>query len=456
MKQHHVLACVLALGLLWTQGVAAQPASASTVAPPSPPPDARFKADILVIVAHPDDEMMAATWLAKASLDQRRRVAVVFMTRGNAGGNLVGYEQGASLAKIREIEARRALGLLDIDHVWFLDAPDTPAPDGHDVLRSLAAWDHGARLAELVRFIRLTRPAVVLTLLPDVVVGENHEDHQAAGVIATEAFDLAGDPTRFPEQVAFPADRLGFAQLPEGLRPWQPQKLYYFSDADNQEFLAGHGPAYPVKALSTSTQRAYFRYWMAMAHEHRTQYDGIPSPDTAEPAGFDPPPRRFVLGKSLVDATVEGDILQGIRPDPISFAPVRGYQPAAAPGVSLQLGGTWHFYREFWQAHGLDRMAQLQPTPVSRMTPGGALTVPLLIRNDTDTDSMVTIGVNAPAGWTATQRFSTYPVRAHDVYPASVTLSAPAAPFSGQQDLRFTLQSGGKDVASTELRVHVR
>lgn len=458
MSPHPLLACVLALGLFWAEDAPAQPVPAPPVAaaPPSPAPDARFKADILLVVAHPDDEMMAATWLAKASLDQRKRVAVVYMTRGNAGGNLLGYEQGASLARIREIEARRSLALLDINHVWFLDAPDTPAPDGHDVLRSLAAWNHGARLAEVVGFIRLTRPAVVVTMLPDVVVGENHEDHQAAGVIATEAFGLAGDPTWFPEQIAFPADHRGFAQLPEGLRPWQPQKLYYFSDATDQTFLAGHGPAYPVKALSTRSHRAYFRYWMAMAQEHATQYDGIPSPDTPEPAGFDPPPLRFVLAKSLVGGRLEGDILDGIRPDPIPFPPVRRYQPAAARGIRLHLGGPWYFYRQFWQAQGLDRIAQLQPMPVSGISKGGAQTIPLLIRNDTDTDAMVSIRVSAPVGWSATQAFAGYPVRAHDVYPVRVTLTAPAAPYARQQSVRFTLESKGNAVDSTELRAHVR
>jgi hypothetical protein len=28
------------------------------------------------------------------------------------------------------------------------------------------------------------------------VVGENHDDHQGSGVLATEAFDMAGDPTK--------------------------------------------------------------------------------------------------------------------------------------------------------------------------------------------------------------------------------------------------------------------
>ena len=37
----------------------------------------------------------------------------------------------------------------------------------------------------------------------------------ASAVITREAYKLAGDPTKFPEQ------------LKDGLRPWQPKKLYH-------------------------------------------------------------------------------------------------------------------------------------------------------------------------------------------------------------------------------------
>ena len=41
--------------------------------------------------------------------------------------------------------------------------------------------------------VRITRPEAILTWMPNYEVGENHEDHQAAGVLATEAFDLAAN-----------------------------------------------------------------------------------------------------------------------------------------------------------------------------------------------------------------------------------------------------------------------
>lgn len=166
--------------------------------------DERYKVDILIVVAHPDDEGAATPYLARA-IDEGKRVAVVYGTRGSSGANEAGGEQAAALGEIREIEARRADAVLGIDKVWFLGGKDTAS---QDVLQSLANWDHGIALENLVRLVRLTRPEVILTFLPGTFIGEDHGDHQAAGVLATEAFDLAGDPTVFPEQVAAPLRRL--------------------------------------------------------------------------------------------------------------------------------------------------------------------------------------------------------------------------------------------------------
>ena len=245
--------------------------------PTNPAPDERFKADILVIAPHPDDESTIAGYLAKAVLDEHRRVAVVVTTRGDAGQNLVGYEQARTLAEIREMETRQALSSIGITNVFFLRMPDTFGYDVSDVLRSLETANHGSALGEAVRFIRLTRPEVVITMLPATVVGENHEDHQASGVIATEAFDLAGDPTAFPEQVAAPEDRLWYANLMEGLRPWQAKKLYYYTDATHFEFLKGKGPEYSMTAIPPSQRVSYARLAAKEVSFHRTQYGDQPA-----------------------------------------------------------------------------------------------------------------------------------------------------------------------------------
>ena len=190
MTRLALFACVLLVAPLY---------GGAQEAKPLPAADERFKVDILLVVAHPDDEGAATPYLARAIYDEHKRVAVVFTTRGGSGGNDYSREHGPALADIREQEARQACAALGITNVWFLDGKDTAS---QSVLNSLANWGHGANLEALVRIVRLTRPEVILSWLPSIFIGENHGDHQASGVMATEAFDLAGDPVAFPAQVA--------------------------------------------------------------------------------------------------------------------------------------------------------------------------------------------------------------------------------------------------------------
>ncbi|MFT3883988.1 MAG: hypothetical protein QM724_00750 [Flavobacteriales bacterium] len=62
--------------------------------------------------------------------------------------------------------------------------------------------------------IRTFRPDVIITrFAPDRSAGHGH--HEASAILAQEAFDLAGDPKAFPEQ------------LQEGLDVWQPRRLFF-------------------------------------------------------------------------------------------------------------------------------------------------------------------------------------------------------------------------------------
>ncbi len=240
-------------------------ASASQEPQALPSADERYKVDILLVVAHPDDEGAAASYLARA-LDEHKRAGVIIGTRGSSGANKAGAEQAAALGEIREIEARNALATLGITNVWFLDGKDTAS---QSVLQSLANWGHGVALEQLVRLVRLTRPEVILTFLPGTFIGEDHGDHQASGVLATEAFDLAGDPAAFPEQVAGPANRREL--FLENLRPWQPKKIYYFPDADREDLFRGKGPSYSAKEISKATRQPYWRMSLDSFRAHQTQ-----------------------------------------------------------------------------------------------------------------------------------------------------------------------------------------
>jgi LmbE family N-acetylglucosaminyl deacetylase len=453
------------LALINCVAVMTLPLAANSQLPATnPPPDERFKADILVIAPHPDDESTIAGYLAKAVLDEHRRVAVVVTTRGDAGQNLVGNEQARSLAEIREIETRQALASIGITNVWFLRAPDTWAQDVSDVLRSLETSNHGSSLGETVRFIRLTRPEVVITMLPATVAGENHEDHQASSVLATEAFDLAGDPTWFPEQIAGPEDHLWYGNLMEGLRVWQPKKLYYYTDASHFDFLKGKGPVYSMTEVSPSQRVSYARLAARELAFHRTQYGFEPAKALATNNLQDyEQPLPFVLAKSLVGGTVTADIMDGIRSGQLPFAPVRGYRPENSAGLSMELGQGWAFYRRFYPAHNLDVMPGLL-APELGVGSGEHFPVLLLLHNNTDGPVTFHLRTQLPPGWavdsTSAQHSHAWPMSdftaaPHDDFSVRVRLVAPRLEKSQWQTITWTADAAGQAIAPASLRVFV-
>ncbi|HLH03668.1 MAG TPA: PIG-L family deacetylase [Bryobacteraceae bacterium] len=415
----------------------------------APAPDARFKVDLLVVVAHPDDETELGSYLAHAVFDEKKRVAVVFGTRGNGGGNAEGQEQAAALGAVREIEARKALAHFGIQDVWFLNGLDTP---GQDVLDSLETWNHGDSLGRLVRLVRLTRPAVIVTWLPDWVAGENHGDHQAAGVIATEAFDMAGDPTAFGEQLATPRNREDIYNLTEGLRPWQPQKLYFVTDAAHTDFVEGKGPAYTPghrQAKLAAEECAY----------HLTQGDTGQDARAALAKGdlhaFEQPV-RFIFGKSYVSSSVSDDLFAGVKQEGIAYRPAPGYSQKPATRAHIELGGPWLFYREFWQAHGLEHLAALLgPEILAKYA--SPFVIPVAIVNPGPEAITAELSVDLPAGWSFRRKLPS-----SIAVPSGQTVSVPfevktsASETSGWQMLRIKGQrTGGGDLGEIEMRVQL-
>ena len=417
---------------------------AQSSVPAVPEPDPRYKADILVIVGHPDDDIEVAAYLAKQIEQQHKRVAVIYMTRGNAGGNGVGLEQSKALADVREMEARGSLASYGITNAWFLSGPDTP---GGDVLHSLEAWGHGQALEKVVRLVRLTRPEVIFTWLPNYVVGENHDDHQASGVIATEAFDLAANPTVFPEQVEAPRNRESINNYGEGLRPWQPKKMYFFSDTSHPDFLKGKGPEYPTSDISPVRKVPYSRIAAEAWSYYKTQNDFT----DAQLKEFSEMPVRLIWGKSLVGGSHTDDVFAGINAAPTSYARPRGFEPPNA-SVSFELGGPWAFYRAFWPAHNIEHLASLYP-PEAQVGPGETLWVPLIVRNDTDSPKQVSWHSTLPTGWNEKPDNNIVFVPSHDSQPIQLTLTPPTLPKGTWQTLSWTAESDGRNIGTVTLRV---
>jgi LmbE family N-acetylglucosaminyl deacetylase len=430
---------------------------------PVPSADERYKADILLVVAHPDDEGAATAYLARA-LDEHKRVAVVIATRGSSGANEAGAEQAAALGAVREIEARNALTMLGITNVWFLEGKDTAS---QNVLQSLGNWGHGMALEQLVRLVRLTRPEVMLTFLPGTFIGEDHGDHQASGVLATEAFDLAGDPATFPEQVAGPANRREL--FLENLRPWQPKKIYYFPDADREDLFRGKGPDYSVKEISKATKQPYWRISLDSFRAHQTQAksfsDKIAQMDEAQiekMASSDgwTDDMHFVLGKSLVGGKVTGDIFEGITPGSISFARPEVLPEPSRPELSVELGGPWSFYAEFRRAHGINNLPHPEPPEIALQSPG-TLVIPLWVRNRTARTQEITLSAALPAGWTAQSGAGKFTVAAKQVAAARIEVNLPAlaeteTKKTETQEVTVRAEANGQSIGEIKLRVELR
>jgi LmbE family N-acetylglucosaminyl deacetylase len=157
--------------------------------------------------AHPDDENNGL--LVMLNRGQGYRTALATATRGNGGQNEIGPEIFEALGVLRTAELA-ALHRFDGAEQYFTRAVDFGY--SFSIEETFDKWGRDEITADYVRLIRTIRPDVIITLPPTGNAGGQH--HMASAVITRDAYTLAGDPTKYPEQIK------------EGLRPWQPKKLY--------------------------------------------------------------------------------------------------------------------------------------------------------------------------------------------------------------------------------------
>ncbi|HET8625685.1 MAG TPA: NEW3 domain-containing protein, partial [Gemmatimonadales bacterium] len=111
---------------------------------------------------------------------------------------------------------------------------------------------------DVVRVVRRFRPQVVVSIFSGTN-RDGHGQHQAAGWSARQAFEIAGDSTRFPELAS------------EGLAPWLPRKLYLSTRFDSlATTLTLEGGV-----LDSAVGRSYHQIAMAGRSLHRSQDMGM-------------------------------------------------------------------------------------------------------------------------------------------------------------------------------------
>lgn len=178
----------------------------------------RTTARLMHVTAHPDDE--DGGMLALQSRGVGASVMLMTLNRGEGGQNKTGPELFDALGILRSLE------LLAADEYYGVEQRFSRVVDfgfSKNAAETLNKWGgKEVALADVVRAIRVFRPDVLVSRFQGAP-RDGHGNHQAAGLIARDAFKAAGDPNRFPEQIR------------EGLLPWQPKKLYVGNIRPNEE-----------------------------------------------------------------------------------------------------------------------------------------------------------------------------------------------------------------------------
>jgi LmbE family N-acetylglucosaminyl deacetylase len=163
---------------------------------------------IMFITAHPDDE--TAGVLTYASRGLHANTALLTLTRGEGGQNLISSDLFDALGLLRTGE------LLAADEYYGVKQYFTRAFDfgfSKSSEETLQKWDRTLVLSDMVRAIRSFRPDVIVSVWQGNSK-DGHGHHQASGILAREAYRLAGNSQQFPELAK------------QGMLPWQARKLY--------------------------------------------------------------------------------------------------------------------------------------------------------------------------------------------------------------------------------------
>lgn len=248
---------------------------------------------VMYLAAHPDDEnTRIISWLT-----HEKHVDAVYLslTRGDGGQNLIGTEKGELLGLLRTqelLEARK----VDKGRQWFTRALDFGY--SKTATETLKFWDKQQVLADVVWAIRKNKPEIIITRFDPNSNGETHGHHTASALLAMEAFDLAGDPKAFPEQLKY-------------VKVWQPKRMFYntswwffgskenFEKADKSDLYSINVGTY-YKTLGTSNNEISSK----ARSKHACQGFGM-----ALERGSDLEYLKFLKGDKLKS----NDIFEGIK-----------------------------------------------------------------------------------------------------------------------------------------------
>lgn len=252
----------------------------------------KTRASLMMVVAHPDDE--DGGMLAYQSRGQGVDTTLLTLNRGEGGQNVMTDNYWDELGILRTQELLAAGNYYGV-HQRFTRVADFGF--SKTLEEALKTWGHDRVLYDVVRQVRLTRPLVISSVFAGNV-SDGHGHHQTAGVMAQEAYKLAGDPNVFPDQIK------------AGLKPWSPLKVYArvpfarVSEKGIFDYATGHWE--PVRFKNYVTGE-----WI----------QGVPSTTLEIPEGNYNP----IFGKSYLAIAREGLAFQKSQNDGVGIPPARAF-----------------------------------------------------------------------------------------------------------------------------------
>jgi hypothetical protein len=266
----------------------------------------------------------------------------------------------------------------------------------------------------------------MITMNPAPSPGQ-HGHHQAAAVLATEAFDAAADPARFPEQLK-----------KEGLHVWQARKLYFGGGENGRAAMIDVTKPLPGGATAAD-------FAAKGASEHRSQGFGgfANSPWMRRPA-------MFSLAKSVVPfAVAEDDLFRGL---PVPDGKVSRASPPAPPGQGASLAVEFvprpavAAYRRWARGQGIEHLSAKLVSDVP-VVAGEANDVELEVR-DTGPDAVSgEIQLTAPPDWRLEPATLTYQAESGKTSRIRFRLTPPAL-ANADVELRATTRVGAATIAT--------
>ncbi len=195
----------------------------------------------LMIAAHPDDENTGV--IATLARGKKVRTAYLSLNRGEGGQNLIGSEQGVDIGVIRTqelLDARR----IDGGEQFFTRMIDFGFSKTAD--ETMKKWGRENILRDMVWVIRKFRPDVIIRRFSGTPE-DGHGHHQTSGILADVAFEMAGDPKAFPEQLQF-------------VQPWKAKRIVWNSFGSMRQIEQDPGKQPGRVAMDVGQYDSYLGY----------------------------------------------------------------------------------------------------------------------------------------------------------------------------------------------------